>query len=100
MKIEINDFLTIEQAAKAVGCNRRALYRAMKRAAEAGLPTTVTILGKTVVPRAAVAGIKSHYFPYYSENHQKMVKVWGAAGGTQKGINSRKRATKTRGQSS
>lgn len=94
MKIELNDYLTIEQAAEAVGCNRRALYRSMKRAAAAGLPTTVTILGKTVVPKAAVAGIKANYFPYYSDQHQAMVKVWGARGGTQKGINNRKRAAK------
>ena len=91
MKIELDDYLTIEQAAEAVGCNKRALYRAIKRAAEAGLPTTVTILGASVVPKTALAGIKEFYFPYYSDQHQKMVKVWGARGGTQKGVNIRRR---------
>lgn len=90
MKIDLKDYLTIDEAGAAIGGNRRAVYRAIKRAQAAGRDVSVTILGKTLVPRAKVAVLKDFYFPYYSEAHQKMVKQWGAAGGRQAGVTKRK----------
>jgi excisionase family DNA binding protein len=90
-KIDTSQYLTIDEAAEAVGCNRRALYRAMHRA---GIDTVTTLLfGKRLVPRDKLDAIKANYFPYYSETHQAMVKTWGAAGGSAKAAN-RKKAEK------
>lgn len=92
MKIETNDYLTPTDAAKELGCPRRTLYRAIERAEAAGVVCRATVLGKAVLLRAAMPAIEQHYFPYYSEQHQAMVKAWGAAGGKQKKIN-RERAS-------
>lgn len=92
MKIELDDFLTSDQAAEELGCNRRALYRAKKRAEKDGHVVTATVLGRAVFPRKALAVIRQYYFPYYSEAHQRMVAEWGRRGGTQKRINAETRA--------
>jgi hypothetical protein len=87
-QIDTSQYMTIDEAAAAVGCNRRALYRAMNRV---GLDNvTVMIFGKRLVPRDKINAIKSHYFPYYSETHQRMVKAWGASGGATKAANRKK----------
>jgi hypothetical protein len=92
MKIDTEDLLTIEQAAKAIGApNRRSAYRALKRAEEAGKPLSVALFGKTLVPRANVEELRQYYYPYYSEQHQRMVKQWGAAGGRAGGVTKRAR---------
>lgn len=93
MKIETEDLLTINQAMEAIGCTtRRGVYRTVARAREAGKETTVSLYGKTLIPRKMIAVLKEYYYPYYSEAHQRMVKQWGAAGGTQKRINAEKAA--------
>jgi len=90
-KIDTTQFMTIDEAVEAVGCNRRALYRAMNRA---GFDTVTTLLfGKRLVMRDKLDAIKANYFPYYSEAHQAMVKTWGASGGAAKAAN-RKKAEK------
>lgn len=95
MKIDTDAFLTIPQAAEAIGApNVRPVYRAIHRARADGKELTTAIYGKTLIPRANVAVLKEYYFPYYSETHQKMVKKWGAAGGTQKKLNAEARARK------
>lgn len=81
MKIDTDKFLTVEQAGERIGANRRAAYRAIKRATDAGKQVTVELFGKTLVPVEAVPVLKEFYFPYYSDAHQKKVKEWGAAGG-------------------
>jgi hypothetical protein len=87
-QIDTSQYMTIDEAAAAVGCNRRALYRAMNRV---GLDNvTVLIFGKRLVPRDKLDAIKAHYFPYYSETHQRMVKAWGASGGATKAANRKK----------
>lgn len=91
MKIDLKDYLTIDEAGAAIGGNRRAVYRAIKRAQAAGREVCVTILGKLVVQKSKIGVLKDFYFPYYSESHQRMVKQWGAAGGRQAGITKRKR---------
>jgi hypothetical protein len=98
MKIEVDQLLTIAEAAQAIGApNKRPVYRALKRAAEAGRVLSVSLFGKTLVPRANVEELKGFYFPYYSESHQRMVKKWGAAGGAASGVT--KRLRKSRRQS-
>lgn len=90
MKINLNDYLTIDEAGEVIGGNRRAVYRAIKRARAAGREVCVTILGKMLVPKVKVGVLKDFYYPYYSEAHQRMVKQWGAAGGRQAGVTKRK----------
>ena len=92
MRIDTDKLLTIEEAAEAIGApNKRPVYRALKRAAEAGRVLSVSLFGKTLVPVANVKELKEFYFPYYSESHQKMVKKWGAAGGRKSGVTKRLR---------
>lgn len=91
MKLNPEDYLTVEQAGAAIGGNRRAAYRAVARARQAGKDVTTVIFGRTLVHKSKLAVLKEFYFPYYSEAHQKMVKKWGAAGGRQSGITKRKR---------
>ena len=92
MKIDTDKMLTIEQAAEALGApNKRPVYRALKRAAEAGQMLSVSLFGKTLVPLANIKTLKQYYYPYYSEAHQRMVKKWGAAGGTASGITKKSR---------
>lgn len=96
MKIDLADYLTPQQAADELGCNRRALYRAKKRAEAEGHVVTTTLLGKSVFPRKALAVLRNYYYPYYSEAHQRMVSEWGRRGGTQKRINSETRESSSR----
>jgi selenocysteine lyase/cysteine desulfurase len=98
MKIDTDQLLTIEQAAEAIGApNKRPVYRALKRAAEAGRVLSVSLFGKTLVPQANIEELKEYYYPYYSEAHQRVVKSWGAAGGRKSAVT--KKLKKSRGQS-
>lgn len=90
--VDVNDYLTITAAMKALGCPRRTLARVISRAEAAGKNVTEEILGRVVIHKSKVDLLKQFYYPRYSEAHQKMVKKWGAAGGRQKGINYAKKA--------
>jgi len=92
MKIDTEKLLTVEEAGEQIGANKRAAYRALKRAREAGKQITVEVFGRTLIPVKNVEVLREFYFPYYSESHQRMVKKWGAMGGTQKRKNREARA--------
>jgi hypothetical protein len=92
--IDPSDYLTITQAMEALGCPRRTLARAVSRAEEAGKKIVDHILGKPVIHKSKIEVLKAYYYPYGSPSHQKMVKKWGSAGGTQKRLNSEKAAKK------
>lgn len=96
--MNVEDFLTMSQASKALGATgRRAIYRAIERAEEAGEgKMTVEVLGKRVVPKAKIETLKRYYYPYYSDAHQAMVKVWGAKGGAAAGVTKRRRKARAR----
>lgn len=96
MKIDTDKLLTPEEAGERIGANKRAVYRALKRAREAGKQITVELFGRTLVPVENVEVLREFYFPFYSEQHQRMVKEWGRRGGTQKGINARAAKRDTR----
>jgi hypothetical protein len=92
MRIDTDKLLTIEEAAEAIGApNKRPVYRALKRAADAGRVLSISIYGRTLVPVANVEELKEYYYPYFSESHQRMVKKWGAAGGRKSGVTKRLR---------
>ena len=92
MKIDTDEMLTIEEAAKAIGApNKRPVYRALARAAKAGRILSVSVYNRTLLPRKCIEELKEYYYPYYSEAHQKNVKAWGAAGGAAAGVTKRLR---------
>ena len=94
MKIDTDKLLTPEQAGERIGANKRAVYRAIRRASEAGEEVVVVLFGRSLVPVEKIEVLSRYYYPYGSPAHQSMVKKWGAAGGTQKKINLEKAAKK------
>lgn len=91
MIIDTDDYLTREQAAAAAGCSMSSLYRAIRRAEkETGKKIGTEVFGVTIYHRDALEVIKHHFFPYYSDRHQELVKTWGARGGAAKARNRRR----------
>lgn len=88
MKIDTADYLTIQDVMRELDCPRRAVYRALKRASESGHECKAEVVfGKRLFRRSALQVIKDHYYPYYSDAHQKMVRSWGSMGGAAKAKN-------------
>lgn len=83
---DVNDYMTIPEAAAAVGCIRRSLYRVIERAGGQEKIIT-TILGRQAIHRSHLAALKAAYYPPGSAKRAAAAKKWGAAGGTQKRIN-------------
>lgn len=96
MKIDTNDYLTAPQAAKAMGANTRAIYRASARAIADGHETFVTILGRSLLPKAKLAVLQRYYFPNGSDRRAAMAEQWGRRGGEAKRDNAVKRAATSR----
>jgi hypothetical protein len=94
MKIDTENYLTAAQAAAELGASKRAIYRAMARAAEDGKETFQTIFGRSLIPRNKLDVLKSYYYPPYSEAHQAKVREWGASGGSTKRDNRLRREEK------
>ena len=88
--MNLDEYMTATDVAAALGCPPRAVARAAKRAEAAGHSVRTTVLGKSVYYRAAVPTLKSYYYPYYSEAHQRAVKQWGREGGATKAANARR----------
>ena len=93
MKIDPAQYLTIKEAAAAIGApNKRAVYRAINRAKDDGEEPTVSIFGRTLVKKAAIDGLKAYYFPFGSEQRHAASIFWGSIGGTKRQENRRKAA--------
>ncbi len=94
MKIDSAVHVTIVEAAAELGTNRRAIYRMMQRAEEAGeVGISVSAFGRTFLVKSRLNALaKKYYFPFGSELRSKRAKEWGAMGGTQKRINREKEA--------
>ena len=91
MILDTDDYLTREQAAKAAGCSLSSFYRSIRRAEKAtGKKIGTEVFGITIYHRDALEVIKHHFFPYYSDRHQELVKTWGARGGETKARNRRR----------
>lgn len=90
--MNIEDILSVEEAGIAIGgANKRAVYRAIKRARADGHECCVEVLGRFGVLKDKVEILRKYYYPYYSEAHQAMVKKWGASGGRTSGVTKRSR---------
>lgn len=93
--MDVKEYMTLREAAEAVGTNLRGLFRVLNRCREEGVDPRETVLGRTVIKRSALPILVAHYYPYYSEAHQRRVKEWGAAGGSTKAANRRLREAAT-----
>ena len=85
--MELKEFLTMTQAAAAVGCSRRTLYRIVERIGAGEVVTQA--FGRQVIHKSKVPMLKKAYMPIGSELRTKSAIAWGAEGGTQKSINRR-----------
>ena len=94
MKIDTAIHATIEEAAAELGASRRAIYRMIQRAVDAGeADVFVSAFGRTFLVRSRLKAVaKAYYFPRGSEQRTRLAKQWGAKGGTQKRINREKKA--------
>lgn len=90
--IDLSQYMTVAEARDAIGAAQRGIWRAIARAGRDKV--TIKFLGRTLVRKDAINTLKKHFYPYYSEAHQEMVKKWGAKGGTQKGLNIKARSAK------
>jgi len=90
--MEFKDYLTIAQAAAAVGCSRRTLYRVVARVGAGDVVTQA--FGKQLIHKSKVPLLKKAYLPLGTERRLKASIAWGSAGGTQKRVNSEKAAKK------
>ena len=91
--MEFKEYLTMAQAAVAVGCSRRTLYRIVDRVGAGDVVTEA--FGKQLIHKSKVSVLKKAYLPLGTERRLKASIAWGAAGGTQKSVN-RKTAAKNR----
>jgi hypothetical protein len=80
-----NDYLTIDQASKEVGCTRRTLYRIIDKFAPGEVVTPA--FGRQLIHISKLPALREHYFPFGSERRSAAAKIWGKGGGTQKKIN-------------
>lgn len=95
--VDLSKLMTIAEARAALGCGQRAIYRIIDRAGRKNV--VVELLGRTLVRKDALETLKAHYYPYYSEAHQAMVKEWGRRGGTKKAVNARQGGRRRAGES-
>lgn len=90
MKLE--DYLTMSEAAAAVGCSRRTMYRVVERI---GIDSVITVaFGKQLIHKSKMPMLKKEYMPLGSEQRSKALVAYGHKGGTQKRINLQKAAKK------
>jgi hypothetical protein len=81
-KINLGDYMTVAEAREALGASQRGIWRAISRAGRDKV--CIRFLDRTLVKKSALAVLKEHYYPYYSEAHQSKVKEWGSRGGKAK----------------
>ena len=86
--IDLKQYMTVTEARDALGAGQRAIWRVINRVGRE--KCCITFLGRTLIRRASLDDLKAHFYPYYSEAHQAMVKTWGAEGGNAKARNAKK----------
>jgi hypothetical protein len=90
--MDFKEYLTMTQAAAAVGCSRRTLYRIVERLKAGDVVTQA--FGRQLIHKSKVPMLKKAYLPLGTERRLKAAIAWGAEGGTQKSINRKKAARK------
>lgn len=83
--INTNEYFTLIQAAKKVGCPRRSLYRIIDRL---GVENIVTqAFGRRLIHKSKLPLLKAEHAPLGSKRRHEIAVACGRKGGTQKGIN-------------
>jgi hypothetical protein len=83
--IDLDQYLTRDQACKALGCSVRTLWRTLDRAGRDEV--CVTLFGRTLIRKDKIPMIKEHYYGVGTKARTRMAKQWGASGGTTKARN-------------
>jgi len=92
MKIDTDDYLTIEETMEVIGCSMRSVYRAIDAAAADGVTVDTYIFGKRLVLRKMLDAVRARYFPFGSKRRSEMAVECGQRGGLTKAANARRRA--------
>jgi hypothetical protein len=95
MKIDTDDYLTIEEVMEAIGCSQRSVYRAIDAAAADGIEVCAYIFGKRLVVRKMLDAVRARYFPFGSERRSVMAVEFGRQGGLTKAANAKRRPRRT-----
>jgi len=95
-KIDLSKYLTIAELRDELGCSQRAVWRVIDRVGRE--KCCIRFLNATLVRKSMLEELRAHYYPYYSDAHQAMVKQWGAQGGATKAANAAARAKTSRGR--
>ena len=91
MKIETDDYCTMEEFMDIIACSKRSAYRIRAKALAAGMDDAYAkFFGKTLVVKAKIAELEKFYEPFGSENRHNAAVQYGHKGGTQKRINREK----------
>lgn len=89
-ELDPKEYLTMQEAAKRLKMPRRSVYRIMERL---GFDNVSTIIfGRRVVHASMLKTIRAEHAPFGSARRHEIAVESGHKGGTQKGINSAKRA--------
>lgn len=86
MRMKIADYVTIADAAEMLGCNSRAIHRALARCPE---DICVTIYGRRMIIRVAVPMLKKYWYQRGSVAAAAQCKRDGSKGGLKKKANQR-----------
>ncbi len=85
--MRVEDYVTLSEAAEMLGCNLRALQRAMSRCPRDDI--YVRIYNRRMIIKVAVPVLKEYWYQRGSVAAAKQCKIDGAKGGTKKGENRR-----------
>jgi hypothetical protein len=90
MKIDTNDYLTLEETMEVMGCSLRSVYRAMDAAAADGLLVETRIFGKRLVLRSMLSALKARHYPFGTKRRSELAVECGRLGGLSKSANARR----------
>jgi hypothetical protein len=85
-----DNLLTPDEAIAEIGCSKQTFWRALKRAGRDEI--VVYLFNKMLIRKDRLNRIRQHYYQHGSEAAHRVAVESGRAGGTQKGVNARKRA--------
>lgn len=94
-KVDLNDYMTRQEVQEVLGCSPRAFWRMIDRAGRDKY--SITVLGRTLVPKSAIDTLREYYYPMGSDARAKVAREYGAMGGNKKAANARaakRKATK------
>lgn len=82
--MDVAQFMTVGEVARALESTTRAVERAANRAEQAGHTVRGIALGRRVYLRAAIEVLRLYYYPMGSDRRSAAAAAWGAAGGTER----------------